>query len=444
MMAPNGVSRSAALIGLRLLQFALLFGFNVAAARVLGPAGRGEYVLPATFAAILSTATHLSVESGIGRLLARRELDAPTAVRLTSSGCALVGAVGLVGYAALAVAIRPALPEGVSVSELAIAATGVPLASASFLWASVLLRIGGVVPYGLALAFSAGVQLGTLVLLEVVVGPVTPAAVLAVISGALAVGTGGVALALARRVGWRSLLPMWPGTLGRRALGLGVWLHPTALGAFLIMRLDIVLVGVLIGTAAAGRYSVSTSIAEVAFLVASSLALAGLNRQTEDDDAGAIEYTVQLARFAGLLAVAAASLLAAAAYPLIAILYGSEWTESVVPLIILAFGAIGLAIEGPVRGLLIRLASPSRVSLAAVSVVVLSIILDVLLIPPFGIVGAAIASAIAYWTLAGLMLLVLRAQTGTPVRAVLRPPPPGVIRSVVGQLRRPRASGAAR
>jgi O-antigen/teichoic acid export membrane protein len=409
------------LLALRAIQYLLLFAFNVGASRALGPSGRADYVLPATVGIVVGIATHLSVEGAVGRLLAHQELPSRAAARLTVALVLLVGLLGAIVFAAVVPIVAPLLPSSISTTSWVLAGATIPFTSGSYIAATLLLRLGGVTSYGVISLLTAAAQAGMLVVAWST-GHVTPEIALLCVLAGWSLNLIAVFGVLCSRLGAAALLPAAPLALVKRAVALGVRLHPSAIAVFLILRLDLLLVGVMRSRADAGRYSVATSIAEVVFLAAWSIALAGLQRQTEGTDAEAVSHTVAVTRNAVLISTAMAAAIAAVAYPLIHFVYGARFTGAVLPLILLGVGAIGLAVEAPLRGLLVRLVPLTRISTASCGALALSVVLELLLIPTAGIVGAAVASLISYWFAAFLMMRLVRSATGVGTRAFMRLP----------------------
>ena len=77
---------------------------------------------------------------------------------------------------------------------------------------------------------------------------------------------------------------------------------------------------------------------------------------------------------------------------------------------------VALAVEGPARDLLIRIAPPLAISAASAAGLVLNVGLNFLLIPAIGIAGASIASVVSYWVAGGLMLYLLSRYGDVPMR----------------------------
>lgn len=435
-----GLLRGGQLLMLRLTQYSMLFGFNLAAARVLDPAGRAAYILPFTLATSVWAAVHLSIEGSVGRLLARREMSMRQAARLLSAMVLVLGAVGI-GGVHLVHQLAPGLfPRAVSSTAVWVASLTIPFTLAAQMAAALLFRMGALLPYGWVVASAAGLQLGLLLVL-VAVAPLTPELTLVVILVALAGNATALCLLLGRRLGMSALIPAAGSSSLRRVLRMGAVLHPSSIALFLNMRLDLLIVGAIAGATQAGLYSVSTSLAEIAFLVAWTVSLSALRTQTEASEDVAVAYTINLARQTLALAVCSAVALSLLAYPIVRLCFGADWTASAAPLAILSLGAVALGVEGPVRGLLIRIAPLSHISAAALSALALGIALDLVLIPTVGIVGAAIASVVSYWTAALLMLWLLRREVQVPLRSILAlPHPTDTIPLAVRRLRSARSA----
>jgi O-antigen/teichoic acid export membrane protein len=100
-----------------------------------------------------------------------------------------------------------------------------------------------------------------------------------------------------------------------------------------------------------------------------------------------------------------------------------------VPFALLMPAVIALAVEGPARDLLIRIAPPVSISAASALSLALNVGLNFLLIPLIGIAGASVASVLSYWLAGALMLLLLSRHGGVPMKTALRPPTPAAVLS---------------
>jgi O-antigen/teichoic acid export membrane protein len=174
-------------------------------------------------------------------------------------------------------------------------------------------------------------------------------------------------------------------------------------GAFALvnLRLDFVLLGVFASTAVVGSYAVASKFAELLRLP--SLALTYVlypqfAREAQADRASAAQRARRLllpALAVTVVAAIPAGILAEVALPL---LYGRAFQSAVLPAQILL---VGLCVEGA-AGVMIAylygIGRPGLNSLALGAGAALTVLLDILLIPRFGAVGAAVASSAAYLT----------------------------------------------
>jgi O-antigen/teichoic acid export membrane protein len=110
----------------------------------------------------------------------------------------------------------------------------------------------------------------------------------------------------------------------------------------------------------------------------------------------AVVATKRLLRNAAVLGTLPAVPLALAAGPLLPFVYGPAFRSSVTPSYILLLGLCGELVAGLVTAALLAMGRPGLNSLCAGVGVVLTVALDLVLIPRAGAVGAAWASSAAY------------------------------------------------
>ena len=118
----------------------------------------------------------------------------------------------------------------------------------------------------------------------------------------------------------------------------------------------------------------------------------------------------QLPWLAGL-GIVGAGVIALSAGPLLPALYGHEFVESVVPAVIIVVGLVASPAGGLASGYLLGTRRPGTNSLVQGVGLLATLALDLLLIPHFGVVGAAVASAVAYLLTDLSTLLVMRHLT---------------------------------
>ena len=209
--------------------------------------------------------------------------------------------------------------------------------------------------------------------------------------------------------------------LARQALRFGVRAHPGRVMLLGNYRLDQWLLGAIAGPRELGVYSVAVAWAEALWYLPT--ALAAVQRpdlvRAARDQAGRI--AARIFRAAILVTAACALVMFVAAPILCATIFGEEFRDSVGMLRVLVFAAFGVGAVKLLGSALVTQGRPGLQSAAIGAGFVLSVVLDVALIPPFGGQGAAFAVAIAH-TVAGAVVctIFLRTLGGGPTDLIPR------------------------
>lgn len=167
---------------------------------------------------------------------------------------------------------------------------------------------------------------------------------------------------------------------------------------FLNYRLDLFFVYLMVGPAAAGIYNVAVRMAEQLWMVSQAASTVIFPRLSamHTDQKGRREFTATMARGIMWVTLFGAGVLAALANPLINLLFGPEFKSAKSALTLLLPGVVLLACA---RVLANDIAARGLVSInlgLAALVLVINIAANILLIPKFGVVGAAAATTLAY------------------------------------------------
>jgi O-antigen/teichoic acid export membrane protein len=184
------------------------------------------------------------------------------------------------------------------------------------------------------------------------------------------------------------------------------------------LRLDVAILGALVGPGTLGVYAVASKYAELLRLPGLAITYVLYPRLAMRDGKDAARDVSRLLPRAFVLTALAAIPLAAAV-PLLPLIYGSAFVGAMIPAWILLFGLVGEGVAGLVSAYLYGVGRPGANSLALSVSVVVTIVLDVLLIPHYHAVGAAVASAAAYLTSSAALLLcyfTVRRWVGHPRR----------------------------
>jgi O-antigen/teichoic acid export membrane protein len=76
--------------------------------------------------------------------------------------------------------------------------------------------------------------------------------------------------------------------------------------------------------------------------------------------------------------------------------YGSDYVGSIAPLLALLPGVVAVGLTRPITAILVRLDRPLVLSAICILALVVNVSLNLVLIPVLGVVGASVASSVAY------------------------------------------------
>ena len=226
----------------------------------------------------------------------------------------------------------------------------------------------------------------------------------------LGLGWGAVGGVVAIAVGWaaavvmllisahRDQLPTMP-SIDRGFLKEGLTVGvPLQIGALLVVassRLDLLVVAAISGARPAGLYSVSLTVGNMVVYASGALLVAAQPRIASLQGAAALKEVERFARAAIALSIIAAALFAVMVPLAIPLAFGYGFRDSVPSAMILLVAGVFQSVHGA----LARTAAPlghtrvvARSHGAALAALLLA---DLILIPPFGIVGAASAGVLA-------------------------------------------------
>jgi O-antigen/teichoic acid export membrane protein len=191
----------------------------------------------------------------------------------------------------------------------------------------------------------------------------------------------------------------------RELIGFSATIHIGNLAQFFNYRLDAFIVSYFLGLAAVGLYSYSKTFAESVWLLSASMAavllptLAGQHVNSKVIAVKAVVATFVVSFAAGL----AAFLLGP---PLIPLLLGKSFAGSVNPFLFLLPGVIMFSLTNVLATYLTAAGKPGYNATIAFISFLFTVIFDILLIPRYGMSGAAFASGISY-TMSSLMTVIV-------------------------------------
>jgi O-antigen/teichoic acid export membrane protein len=384
-------------------------------ARTLGPTGRGTIAFITVSALVLARLAGFGIGDATTFLAARRveargELLSNLLLFVATS--ALV--VGGLGFAALS--LSGERPAGVRSPELAI------LVSAAV--AIALIEAGGAFLIGCGQLKRLAVITATMYwAYPLLLGFVWLVAGLTVTRAALvwltseAIGVLVLLRQSARAVGLARPNPRL--LLESIRFGLRAW--GGSLARLLNFRTDQILLGFLASEAVLGIYAVAVNASEALLYLPAATATALLPVAARADHRGRAEQTLRAFRSTALVTAGMVAVAAALGPVLLPAVFGEAFGASVEPFLLLVPGAFGFAATAIFSSALMASSSPGRSSLGPFVSLVVSIALDLLLIPRYGASGAAAAASVAFLAGGCAALVVFRRQHPFEWRSLLLP-----------------------
>jgi O-antigen/teichoic acid export membrane protein len=168
-------------------------------------------------------------------------------------------------------------------------------------------------------------------------------------------------------------------------------------------RLDQWLLGAISGARELGLYSVAVAWAEALWYLPTALKFVQRPDLVRSERKEAVRQAAAGFRAATLVTVVLAVGMAVAAPILCVTLFGEQFRGSIIELRLLVIGAPGVVALIAFGNALVAQRRPVLSSLALGTGFLCTIVLDILLIPPYAGIGAAVASSVAY-TAAGVMM----------------------------------------
>lgn len=384
-------------------------------ARQLGPSGKGVLALTILVPNVLA----LFLSGGIGvanvYYAGQRRLDVAT---LTANSMAFTLMATLLGIVVIAVIylsgllqkILPGVPPGL----LAISLLGLPFNLLNGYFANLLQGLQQIARINMVNLFQRACTFGLTVLFVLVLHWSLVGAVVAVLLSLISSTT--IFAALLKRRG-ASFRPRWSRPVMRTTLHFGLRGYVANVLQFFNYRLDMFLVNYFLSPSGTGIYSVSVSMAEMLWYLPNAVGFVIFPKAANTSVEVMNRFTPRVFRATLSLTALGAVALAIIGKPFITIVYSPAFASAYVPMLALLPGVVLLGGAKVLTNEIAGRGFPQYNSISSGVSLVLTVILDLLLIPRLGVLGASIASTIAYIAIFFLALsfyrtVVNRSRTG--------------------------------
>ena len=390
-------------------------GTSIVVARWLGTIGVGSL-------AVLSVTVALSVQLGCAGLPSANTYfisqDKTKLARVWSNAllfAMLAGSVIALLVIVLA-RLKPTLFGDVPLELLTLAAASIPFQLINLLGLNVLLGMERVTQFNLldalsqllllinaCLAFALRVDLFVLVLFN------TSAALLVAIT---------IVVIIFREIGKVSteVLQLDP-QLFKRMIGYGLKFYISVVAGIVILRVDLLLVNKLRGSSEAGVYAIGAQMSTLLILLPSVIATLLFPRVSAVQDVDG-ELTMRATRHTAFVMFLVCILAVPLAFAL-PYIYGEAFRGSTLQLLILLPGVLLLGIESVMVQHFNAQGLPFTIPIFWIISVVVNIVLNLIFIPQFGAIAAAVVSTATYALMFVLVATFFRIKTGNKLSTAL-------------------------
>ncbi|MEX5350571.1 oligosaccharide flippase family protein [Pseudomonas juntendi] len=398
-------------MGTKLAMIALRLLRNVLLARILGPSERGLFALLSALPDLISAVTSGGLNSAVGYQAAKRRDMGLLLTQVLVYGCLLAGLLTLLWV----FLVRQFGGQLEVTQQLGLLAWLLLLAVPMAVLKSGLLTLhnasGGVDAFNaLRLTESLAPLLLFLALFWMWREQAMEAALISWLLGLGVVLLLGVAW-LARQY---PVHLRWDRSGQRELLSYSAKSHPDLLFQQVILRSDYLFIGAVLGSTALGHYAMATAAAELLLIVPEAVTTP-LMKHLLQQDTDMQRLTPLALRLTATVMLLACLSMALIGKWLIITLFGIEYAPAYPALLALLPGLLGLCYASILRLDLLGKNRPGTVSLIMGGGAALNLLLNIFMIPAWSIVGAALASSIAYLAVTLAMLVVYCQLSNVPL-----------------------------
>jgi O-antigen/teichoic acid export membrane protein len=400
--------RSIFTVLIQVFQLITLVAITILVTRVTGAQGRGIYTLAASVASLSSFVAGLGISWAGIYYIGKRQFPLADVVSTLLTVSSVAAGVTMAILAGAYVVFQPTYFHEMSPAQAAmmVALTGLfQLATTS---SSIVLGLNRPLEYAGLSAIQVVVAL-VLQAIFALAGSLTATSALVALAVGLAISAGLGFVLVGReapiRFGFDSKIL-------RSFLNFGLRGYTATLMMTVSYRLDALIVNGLSGVASVGYYSIATAMAEALWYGANGLALVMFPQISSMEKKEADRITPVVCRNAVFVTLIGALVMFALGQQLILTVFGPAMMPAVHPLWLLLPGIVTLTVAKIISSYLSGIGKPILSTYLAAGSMVLTIALDLLLIPRYGISGAAGASSIVYTGTAAAAVWIFRRESG--------------------------------
>lgn len=401
----------------RAINLLLALGTSVILARILGPDGMGIYSLAILLPVLAIIFTNFGIDSA-SAFYAGRGKYSPD--KILGNNIIISGFLSILGFLAGLIIIfffGEKLFHGVPVIYLLLTLSIIPCQLFFTSISSILWGLQKIKEYNFVSILQSFVFLVFIVIFFLAPGfGIKTAIISQIISSFLA---GMVLFFLIKRVVGPFSLRLNKSYL-KDSFSYGMKMYFGGILTFLYQRLNVFIINFFINPLAVGFYFIAKNFAEKILLIPQSVSFVLFSKVSSEKDKNRLkEFTALICRNSLFVTIVCIAIFFLFGRWLIVFLYSTEFLDSVSTFKILLIASIFMGAGGPICSDLAARGKPMINNYLAIFQIALNIILSILLIPKFGIRGAAWAVTISSMMGFVIGLIVYRKISGNKIKDVI-------------------------
>ena len=227
-------------------------------------------------------------------------------------------------------------------------------------------------------------------------------------------------ISLWKKIGIKSIRIKFNKEYQKKNISYGFKSYLANMITFLNYRLDTFIIKALSkSTMAAGQYGVSVTLAEQVWVFASAISSVMFpyitSIENDEDKSKVTSLTFKIVMVVTFMAI----IVLFFASNLIRFVYGEDYYGSIIPLKILLIGVFSLSLGKILANDIASRGKPELNALSNLMGLLVNVIFNILLIPRFGIAGAAMATSISYTLTSSIFLISFIKLTGLTLKELL-------------------------
>lgn len=407
--------KSGTTLGLQVCQLVGLLAIAILLARVTGARGKGVFSLVVTIVSLLSLLLGMGLSSAAVYFIRSRAASSEQVLRSLLTTALITGVIGMLLLAGTYQTVHLSFLKDLQSAEWL---GGILLVVPTLLTTAL-----GAIVLGLNRPSQWALLNATQVLVALLIqavlaflGMLTPASALLAFAAGAWVSACLAYLLVRRAVPVRIGLDL---ALFRRMVGYGVRSFVANVFALLNYRLDFLIVAALKGVVAVGYYAVAVAVAEAIWYVANATSTVLFPQVAGSDRTEAARVTRTACRNVFAITLVAVVVLLLVSQPLVDTVFGGAMAPAGLPLRLLLPGILALSLDKVISSYFGGVGKPGYATFLAALSLVPTLLLDLVLVPRWGVSGAAVASTIAY-VLGGVAAVFLFwRESGSSIAATL-------------------------